>query len=77
MKIIKANTALDPSDTGYICYLTDLEARLLRDMCHKVCQPGDDPWKTGMTVTRGMLSATSNAGVMAPVTYFSGHLTAI
>jgi len=77
MKIIKANTALDPSDTGYICYLTDLEARVLKDMCRKVGQSGTGPWEVGMTATRGMLSALGSASVMAPITYFSGSLQAI
>lgn len=76
MKIIKANEAA-PGVSGYICHLTDLEAKVLKDMCRKVSSPilGEAP--SGHMTSRGMLSALGSVGVMAPVTYFSGALQAI
>lgn len=77
MKIIKADDAA-PGTPGYICHLTDLEAKVLKDMCRKVASPTVQPESpSGHITTRGMLSALGGAGVMSPVTYFSGSLQAI
>lgn len=74
MKIIRANEA-EPGVTGYICHLTDLEAKVLRDRVRKVSVASED--HETYTIIRGMFRATTLAGIIAPTNYFTGSLKVI